>query len=1016
MSTTSPQDLLARALFVAPSGRPREALRRLLPDATRRRLSVSPVGSVGEAVETLAASGDDIDCVICHHEPPLVDGSAAVGAFADAAVPVFAATTLDAAGDALDAGAVDVLPLSDGELVHEVTVNRLDRALDTDAESGGDQTDRERRLVDARDHLRRTLERVSDGFFAITPGWEVTYANSAGAEVLRGIMHVEEGEPLLGENLLAHAPEALESAFYEPFAEAMETQTPVTVEDRYDPVDRWFSVNAYPSESGLSVYFTDVTERKRREQELELKTRALETAPIGMSITDPNQADNPLVYVNERFEEVTGYDAADAVGQNCRFLQGPATDERAVAQLREAVAAHESTTVELRNYTADGDPFWNEVILAPVFDDDGDLRNYTGFQRDVTRRKERERTLGHLVDVTRWFQRVEGREELLASTVDALDDVFGYDRAIVRLHDADEGVLRPAQASERMAPAMASYPAVSDSTGPSGRAFRTGEPVIVDDLDAINDRDYGPARSAMLLPLGDHGTVAVGSPDPESFDREDAALVELLVRTAASAFDRLDRQAEMRRLQQVVDHVDEKAFLLDTDGRFSFATDQLNRYVGVDDLVGVDLGDVVATADAERAAAVAAAVSDDPTDPTRTVETSVDRGDGRRTPVAIELSPVADDVAAGAVAGVLSDISELAETREDLRRERDRFRELFENLPDPVVEVDLSDGAPRIVDANPSFTDVFDTPAASVAGESLNDRIVPSGALDDARRIDRRVVGGDPSPAEVRRTTASGDMDFLFRGIPYTRDGRQHAFAVYTDITEQRERERFLQILNRVLRHNLRNDLNVVMGLGELLAEDLDDPALASAAGVLATKARKATTLSEKAKRIEQVLGARGGTTERVELGWHLRRALDQQRDRFPDAEISVEMPATVPVEVNQDVDVGRALVELAENALEHNDSAEVALHVEVTAPDDPTDQTVIRFSDNGPGIPDTEWAVITGDQEISQLTHASGLGLWLTRWLVDAHNGTLSRVETESDGAVVVLELPTATGESTAR
>ncbi|MFC7137871.1 PAS domain S-box protein [Halobaculum litoreum] len=441
---------------------------------------------------------------------------------------------------------------------------------------------------------------------------------------------------------------------------------------------------------------------------LELKTRALETAPIGMTITDPTEPDNPLVYVNERFESVTGYDAEDAVGRNCRFLQGAETDPAAVAELRRAVATRESTTVELRNYTADGDPFWNEVIVAPVFDDDGDLLNYTGFQRDVTRRKERERTLGHLVDVTRRFQRVETRDELIDHLVDAVEEVFGYEYSIVRLHDPAEGVLRPERASPAMQSSLSSYPPLDEVDSPSGRVFTSGEPEVFPDLVDLNGRDYGPIDSGMVLPLGDHGVVSVGSPESHSFDAEDAALVELLARTAASALDRIDRQAEMRRLQRVVDHVDEKAFLLDADGRFSFVTDRLSDYLDHDgDLVGASFSAVVAPEDADRAAAAVTAVRDGPAQLARTVETAVHRPGGLPIAVEYELVSVGGDDHLGTVAGVCTDISELAETREDLRRERDRFRQLFEHLPDPVVEVDLSDGEPRVEDANPAFDEVF---------------------------------------------------------------------------------------------------------------------------------------------------------------------------------------------------------------------------------------------------------------------------------------------------------------------
>jgi PAS domain S-box-containing protein len=137
----------------------------------------------------------------------------------------------------------------------------------------------------------------------------------------------------------------------------------------------------------------DVTERKERERELSLYERVIEEAPVGITITDLGREDNPLTYVNERFEEITGYTAADCLGRNCRFLQGNNTDPSRVHQFREAIDTAEATTVELRNYRADGEAFWNRVSIAPVTDDDGAVSNYVGFQEDVTDHKRREQDL-----------------------------------------------------------------------------------------------------------------------------------------------------------------------------------------------------------------------------------------------------------------------------------------------------------------------------------------------------------------------------------------------------------------------------------------------------------------------------------------------------------------------------------------------------------------------------------------------------------------------------------------------
>ncbi|WP_096394473.1 PAS domain S-box protein [Halorubrum trapanicum] len=137
----------------------------------------------------------------------------------------------------------------------------------------------------------------------------------------------------------------------------------------------------------------DVSDERERREELETKTRALDEAPVGITITDPGQEDNPMVYVNDRFVEMTGYDREESIGVNCRFLQGPDTEAESVRALREAIDAEESTSVELLNYRKDGTEFWNRVSVAPICDADGTVTHWVGFQEDITAFKEREAAL-----------------------------------------------------------------------------------------------------------------------------------------------------------------------------------------------------------------------------------------------------------------------------------------------------------------------------------------------------------------------------------------------------------------------------------------------------------------------------------------------------------------------------------------------------------------------------------------------------------------------------------------------
>ena len=114
---------------------------------------------------------------------------------------------------------------------------------------------------------------------------------------------------------------------------------------------------------------------------------AVEATLSGVSISDPSLPDNPLVFVNPAFTNLTGYGADDCLGENCRFLQGPDTDPATVTRIRDAIAARQSVRAEILNYRKDGRPFWNDVVITPVFDAGGDLTAFVGIQNDITQRK-----------------------------------------------------------------------------------------------------------------------------------------------------------------------------------------------------------------------------------------------------------------------------------------------------------------------------------------------------------------------------------------------------------------------------------------------------------------------------------------------------------------------------------------------------------------------------------------------------------------------------------------------------
>ncbi len=112
--------------------------------------------------------------------------------------------------------------------------------------------------------------------------------------------------------------------------------------------------------------------------------RILAESPISMVLTNPHLDDNPIVYVNRAFERVTGYSASSAVGRNCRFLQGEDTDPEDVQRIRRALSDEVETTVDIVNYTAEGQRFLNRLLLTPIYDSAGELTHFLGIQKRLT--------------------------------------------------------------------------------------------------------------------------------------------------------------------------------------------------------------------------------------------------------------------------------------------------------------------------------------------------------------------------------------------------------------------------------------------------------------------------------------------------------------------------------------------------------------------------------------------------------------------------------------------------------
>lgn len=357
------------------------------------------------------------------------------------------------------------------------------------------------------------------------------------------------------------------------------------------------------------------------------------------------------------------------------------------------------------------------------------------------------------------------------------------------------------------------------------------------------------------------------------------------------------------------------------------------------------------------------------------------------------------------LAAHVTDALERISFEAELRSERDRMAALFDNVPDPVVSVLHSERGPVVQSVNTAFEELFGLDAEELVGEPLDDHIVPPDAREEARRLNERGVDGELVEREVRRLTADRLREFLLTVVPVALDEENpETFGVYTDVTERKQRRERVEVLNRVLRHDLRNGMNIVRGAAELLVESATGVA-AGHAETIVEQADELLALADRTRTVERAFDREAGSSESFDVVAFLDGAIADLRAQYPSAVVSLSEPSSsAPVQGGHLLEL--ALVDVVGNAIVHNDRSAPSVDVDVRVVDD---AVVVRVADDGPGIPAAERRLLTGVEEITQLRHASGLGLWMVNWAVTRAGGELSFEDNQPRGSVVTMRLPRA-------
>lgn len=224
------------------------------------------------------------------------------------------------------------------------------------------------------------------------------------------------------------------------------------------------------------------------------------------------------------------------------------------------------------------------------------------------------------------------------------------------------------------------------------------------------------------------------------------------------------------------------------------------------------------------------------------------------------------------------------------------------------------------------------------------------------------------------------------------------------------ERERRLSILNRVLRHNLRNDVGIIIGQAQIIPES-DGPEQRRAVEKIIERGEQLVRHSETARRMEEAIEDAAERRRAVDVVPVLEDVVTECQETYPDVTIRADLPNEQRVVAIDSL--AHAVRSVVENAIEHNDGDEPVVEVEVAVSDTDDDRTTIAVTDNGPGIPEHERRIFTEGRTETALEHSSGVGLWFAYWVVEKSGGTIGFDEGIDGGTRVELELDEASSDA---
>ena len=712
--------------------------------------------------------------------------------------------------------------------------------------------------------------------------------------------------------------------------------------------------------AGYEIERRDAREELRQQRErLELTLSETQTGIADWDLT------NGTVLWNDTLIDMLGQDIETF--EEFEALVHPDDRQRVERELERMLETGEPWVGDLRLRRTDDTYLWQGVRAVPRYDDAGNPVRVLTVATDITDRKERQQQLEREREQFKLL--VESIDEYAFVIVDGdgviqtwntgASGLFGYDSETAV--GMSMGRLYPESDRESELPDR-----LLQQARIGGESAHEGWQARADGSEFYADVRYAPLGTD---DGGFHGYAMV-------------------------VHDMTDPRRQQRRTERFVEEATDVVTIVDTDGTVEYASGSTDRVLGYDpdDLVGENLFDYLHPESREDAMETFFAGVDDP-DADIQAEWRIESGDGAWLNVESQCRNMVDDDAIG---GMLLYLRDVTGDRKRARRFESIFNQTFQFTgllePDGTV-VEANDAA--LAFGGFDRSDVVGTPFQEVTWWSHSDTV-----HTQVRDAIRRAASGEfvRYETEVRGGDGLATIDFSVKPVT-NEDGEVSLLVVEgRDVTTRNQHRRHLEVMQRVMRHNMRNDLTKLRGWTELMADEADADKRAEQFAIMERILDKWDAMTEKMKQIRTVLDSRQGREARREVGALVEAAVAPVREEYADATVATDVPdagSPVPVKL---LDAVRELVENAAKA-----SRAASIEVEVDRSSDGWTEVLVR--DDGPGMPDMEASVLETGEE-SPLNHGQGLGLWMVRMVVTRVGGDAS-VESTGDGTEVRLRLP---------